>query len=438
MTSKRWVAALLACVPVLALLVTACSDNDGDTAVASPPAATASEAARTGTSGGSASTPAVAPPPARSTPDAARAFGDLRMLAGTIGPRASTTEGERRAAEYIRAQLEAAGYRASLESFDVQVPVDRSQLQLPPDVPPGQVLALIGSPNGTATGPLVSGGIGRPSDLGASARGAVVLLERGELTFAEKVKNAEAAGAVGVIIVNNETGLFRGDLGEAGGRLPAVAVAREDGASLREALPRSGRPVTLQVDVSRVGGKSQNVVGRPSEAPCTAYLGAHYDSVPMGPGANDNGSGTAMLIEVARARRLQGLCVVAFGSEEVGLLGSRAFVREHGVTGAQFMLNFDMVAKLARPVFVGDPVLGAQASDVASRLGHRIAGGSFGASTSSDHAAFIEAGVPAVTFHSGDDQFIHTGRDNMDNVSQADMAVFIDIAVALIDELMPA
>jgi phosphotransferase system enzyme I (PtsI) len=60
------------------------------------------------------------------------------------------------------------------------------------------------------------------------------------------------------------------------------------------------------------------VVGRRGSE-CRAYIGGHYDSVPAGPGANDNASGTATMLELARVRPTDGLCVVAFGAEEVGL-----------------------------------------------------------------------------------------------------------------------
>ena len=64
------------------------------------------------------------------------------------------------------------------------------------------------------------GGLGSAADLaGVEAAGAVLLLDRGVITFAEKALNAEAAGAVAVIIVNNRPGSFRGSLGRRRRRL---------------------------------------------------------------------------------------------------------------------------------------------------------------------------------------------------------------------------
>ena len=60
-------------------------------------------------------------------------------------------------------------------------------------------------------------------------------------------------------------------------------------------------------------------------------MGGHYDSVPAGPGANDNASGTATALEIASVLAADGelddVCFVLFGAEEVGLIGSGAFVR---------------------------------------------------------------------------------------------------------------
>lgn len=358
----------------------------------------------------------------------------LRALAGDIGPRPATTESERRAAEYIRQQLESAGYRVTLEEFEVQATLGGSATLRLANGGAVESAPLNGSANGSVTGDLVPAGLGRPSDLAAAnVQGKIALLERGEITFGEKVRNVQEAGAVGVVVVNNESGMFRGDLGGAPARIPAVSMPREARGELEGA--RTG--ATVEVQTNRVSGRSQNVVAQPSDAPCTAYLGAHYDSVPAGPGANDNASGTSLLLELARARRVDGVCVVAFGAEEVGLFGSRAFVREHQAGSAVFMMNFDMVAKATRPTFIGDEPLTRIAAEVARQRGldaRTIT--SFGPGTSSDHASFQAAGVAVLMFYSGDDEFIHTAQDNLENVSEDDLGQLLETAAAVLDRLL--
>jgi aminopeptidase YwaD len=392
--------------------------------------------ATAGTAGAAAEPTASGPIFAKAAPDAARAMEHLRVLTSDIGVRAATKDGERRASEYIRRQFEAAGYRASIEPFEVNVTLSGSASLRREDGTEVPTAALMGgSADGTVRAPLVVvGGLGRPADYsGVSARGAIVIVQRGETTFAQKARAAEDAGAAALIIANNEAAAFRGDLGDSGARIPVIAIAGEQAAMVRGF---AGRTVTVSTESSRVSGQSQNVIGKPSAAPCTAYMGGHYDSVEAGPGANDNASGTAMLIEVGRARRIDGLCLIAFGSEEVGLFGSRAYVRDHDVAGARFMLNFDMVSKITRPAVIGDAKLATRAGEIAAAQGFQVrVSAALGPNLSSDHASFIAAGVPALMFYAGDDEFIHTPQDNIANSSRDDLAKFIDLAVAVIDDL---
>ncbi|MSQ35624.1 MAG: M28 family peptidase [Dehalococcoidia bacterium] len=452
-TTRRRAARLASVLAALALLA-ACGDTRAavdDGAAGAPPASASPTAIASrqstpaavddgaaGAPPASASPTAIASrqstPAAPATPEAARAFAHIRQLAGDIGVRAATTDGERRAAEYIRAQLEAAGYRATLEPFEVNVTLRGTATMTLADGSGVLALPLSGSANASVSGPIVPVGLGRTQDYDVAprpARGAVVLAARGETTFADKARAAQAAGAVALVIANNETGIFNGNLGDERVTIPVLAVERE---SL--AIARRAGSATITVETEQTRGTSYNVVGAPSAAPCTAYMGAHYDSVPAGPGANDNASGTALLLELARVRRTGGLCVIAFGAEEVGLLGSRAYARAHPVAAARFMLNFDMVAKLTRPFFIGDPALTALGAEAATKRGLSIRAGNFGPDTSSDHATFAAAGVPVLMFYSGDDEFIHTARDTVENTSAEQLGSYLALAANVLDTLL--
>ncbi len=375
-------------------------------------------------------------------PDPDRALQHIRVLAVEIGSRVSTTEEERRAAEYIAGQLEAAGYRVEIETFEVEFTRDESTVTLPGGVELTSARALEGSPDGQAAGRLVLAALGRPSDLAdVDAEGAVLLLDRGLITFAEKALNAEAAGAVAVIVVNNARGpLLLGSLGTATVTIPVVGVSADDGARL-DGIAAGADPVTVRADRRVVTALSQNVVGRVSER-CEAYLGAHYDSVETGPGANDNASGTAALLELARTHRVDGLCAIAFGSEESGLWGSQAFVREHDVGEALFMLNLDMLGSIRSPMFVatvGDAAsqaLANRASAAAAEVGVRMPRGTFPPFASSDHVSFSAAGVPAITVHNGDDPLMHTPDDDFDNISPDDLATLLRAVAAVLAMLI--
>jgi Iap family predicted aminopeptidase len=276
-------------------------------------------------------------------------------------------------------------------------------------------------------------------------QGAVALVRRGTLTFAAKAENAERAGAAALLIVNNEPGEIRGTLGDTRPAIPVLGLTREAGEALEALAAAAPAPPQLSVRAELVSEvvESQNVVGRPPGGSCGSYLGAHYDSVPGAPGANDNASGTAAVMELARALRgapgAETLCVVAFGAEEIGLNGSEAFVAAHDVSGAAFMLNFDMVAKITEPIFVrGDAELADYASLVASELGESLPPGDFPRSASSDHVSFEEAGVPSISMHAGDDRLIHTSQDDIANVSRDDLARMLRVAEELVRRLLAA
>lgn len=366
------------------------------------------------------------------------------MLAVDIGVRAAGSPGERRAAEYIRDQLQAAGYTATIEPFTVDIPRDDSRILEVPDTLNGvQALAMSGALDGEAGGRVVQVGLGRPEDFAAlDVRGAVAFADRGVVPFRDKALNAQRAGAVALVVANNQPGPFRGTIADGAERvtIPVVGVTSDDAALIDEAVGVGGQ-LTVRASRTSEPYQSQNVVGKPSAAPCTAYVGSHYDSVPAGPGANDNASGTGSMLELARTHRVPGLCYLAFGSEEIGLVGSEAFVRDHRVAGERFMLNLDMMGKIRGPELIAadDPAsiaLADRASRIVSASGITIPRGAFPSFASSDHASFVEAGVPAITFYSGDDEFIHTAQDTIDNVALEDLRVMLRAASAVLRELL--
>ncbi|HMJ96164.1 MAG TPA: PA domain-containing protein, partial [Thermoleophilaceae bacterium] len=151
------------------------------------------------------------------------------------------------------------------------------------------------------------------ADFAGFAAGAIALMQRGTCTFAEKVVNAQEAGASGAIIFNqgNDPGrmdVVAGTLGEtaqdgqpdpADVTIPAVGISYAEG----ERLANESDPTTGQVIVNAQSDRrmSSNVIadtasGNPDNV---TIVGSHLDSVPGGPGINDNGSGSAFNLELA-------------------------------------------------------------------------------------------------------------------------------------------
>ena len=412
------------------------------------------------TSGGDPdATPSPTPSPttAPSSPSAAtagdtdtafsadRALAHAEVLAVDIGSRPAGSAEELAAADYIRAELASYGYEAGLQPFPIQVyETFRSDLDVAHASGPSQIDAapLIVSASGTETGQLVSAGLGYPDDFPVEANGNIVLIERGEIEFSSKVANAENAGAVAAVIYNNEGGPFDGRLSETPG-IPVVSIAREDGESLLDLMASETLTATVEVEINIVDGESQNVVARPADGACRIVVGGHYDSVPAGPGANDNGSGTAVVVELARTLAANGggdVCFALFGAEELGLIGSIAYVAALSpdeLSSIEAMLNFDMLA-----VGSGWPMSG---STSLVRLAGEVADGldiPFDISTSepggSDHAPFIEADIPALILNCFCDPNYHTADDSLEFLDRQRFAEAGALGLGLIEALLAA
>lgn len=376
----------------------------------------------------------------------------VEELSISVGPRPVGTEGESKAADYIADQLAAIGYTVSRQPFSVQVVQDLgSRLAIDGDQRPITPLVMQQSGTNSVDGPLASAGSGEASDLATvTVRDRILLVERGRTTFQEKARLARQAGAIGLIIYDNtdQSYPFLGDLREAF-TLPVVAIRRADGLYLRQQLDRRGTlRVSLRLNVTTESKASANLEGiLPGRGLATRpiiIVGAHYDSVANSPGANDNGSGVGLMLEMARVMAREQRAefrFVAFGAEEVGLVGSRAYIER--LTAAErarilAMINFDMLA-------VGQGLMVAGSEDLVART-LRLAEqaqiprvtrlGSSVRTAQSDHTSFLNAGISAIFFHRPEDPNYHSGQDRAQFVSLAALQTAGNLSARLIDNLV--
>ena len=382
--------------------------------------------------------------------DPARAFAHVEALAVDIGSRPAGSEEELAAARYLRDQLQGFGYKVELQPFTFDVFADAgSSLRVtsPQSLAPA-VYPFKGSTDGVAEGQLVDAGIGRPEEFPADTAGKIALIKRGTLYFSDKAANAAAAGAAAAIIYNDKPGLFGGDLSSQP-KIPVLSVSQEDGEALL-AMINEG-PVSARLEVRTRSGPrdSQNVVARPPDGECRVISGGHYDSVPAGPGANDNASGTATAVEMARVLAaggdFEGACFVLFGSEEVGLIGSARFV--DSLTAAQKtklegVLNLDMVGTGSQWFLAGPAELSNLAKKLADERGLKSrASTDSPEQLGSDHASFLNAGIPAIFIHRytltlADDPHYHTSEDKAEYVQATPLADIGEVALAMIQALL--
>lgn len=390
------------------------------------------------------------PPPSQEVgspePDAERAYAHLQKLAVEIGSRPSGTPQEQAAADYIAEEFRRDGYTVEMQRFPVNAFIVRST-SLTVEGANGRALQVqpyTMSRGGSATGEVVFSGLGRAGEFPAAVRGAIALVERGEIPFREKAANAAQAGATALVIYNNAPDLQVGTLQTDGPPIPVLAISGTDGQRLRADMAAGAVRLSLQFDGGSTQSDSINVVARPNNARCRVVVGGHYDSVALAAGASDNASGTAAVLEMARATAAAGnpgqACFVAFASEETGLDGSRAFVQSltaEDRDALQFMLNFDMVAVGTEWLLIGTPTLQEQARVLLDQLRIPARPTGLRSGSSSDHASFIEAGIPALMVHRADDPLLHTPEDEISRISKADLGESLRIGLALLEQLKP-
>jgi hypothetical protein len=341
-------------------------------------------------------------------------------------------------------------------------------------------------------------------------RGRVVLLLRyapqvfGEqgwhATFIRKVENAASHGAAAVLVVNGPRNHredkivpFRLDVGaEETASIPTVHLKREHGETLlrasgrslldlqsridEELSPRSfiieGVSVALTVDVRRTTVTVANVLGflparavgslgmrpRPREH---IVIGAHYDHLGLGEkgsrdrrsrglvhnGADDNASGVAGVLELARAftretNRPRGILFAAFAGEELGLRGSYHYTSHPALPlkDAVAMINLDMIGRLRHDLIYLGGV--DQVPQLREGIEERLEGeglalsGRFSADEASDHAPFLRAGVPALFFFTGLHGDYHKPTDDVQFINFDGMARVLRASYGVSSDLL--
>jgi Zn-dependent M28 family amino/carboxypeptidase len=211
------------------------------------------------------------------------------------------------------------------------------------------------------------------ADFAGFPAGNIALLQRGVCTFELKAENAAAAGAVGIVIFNQGN---TADPSRQG--IPAVTLT----ANNTSGIPVLGTTYALGAELAGTVGLRMRVFANSLRETKTTYnvlaelagtsdtvvmVGGHLDSVSAGPGINDNGSGSAAILDIAEAmRKVEPVNTVRFawwGAEESGLIGSTFYVNslsQAELDNIALYLNFDMIGSpnYVRFVYDGDGTIG--------------------------------------------------------------------------------
>jgi Zn-dependent M28 family amino/carboxypeptidase len=423
------------------------------------------------------------------------------------GNRVAFSEGYFDSVDYVARAMTLAGYEVSIQLFPYIVFDNRTTPEFQ-QTAPAQVSYEFDADNGfsiaTYSGSGEATALAEPvdvilpaaadantstsgceeSDFADFTAGNIALVQRGTCSFYQKATNAEAAGATGVIIFNEgqegRTDVVGATLGAAGVGIPVIGISYELGASFAQ----TETTVRVKVDAfteERVSGNilADTPIGKPDK---TLVVGAHLDSVPEGAGINDNGSGSAMLLEIALQMSNLGMLesedtgvrnrvrFAWWGAEEAGLLGSEHYV--YSLPDAQFEeivanLNFDMVASpnYVRFVYDGDGSASEQGGPEGSAFIEWMFNDYFmdqGLATvptafdgRSDYGPFIENGIPAGGLFTGAenvkseeeagifggvageayDECYHDACDTLDNINMQGLDEMADAAAYAINVL---
>ena len=322
-----------------------------------------------------------------------------RIADRSDGNRSAGTAGYRRSAGYVARVLRGAGWKVELRPFSYPWWSERSSsLRLEP----GGMLRhgrdfrpILFSGSGSADGPLRPVGTGCSSaELAGVQPGEVALAYPAGCLFRVKAQLARAAGASGLLLADpaRRPATSTATLTVPGIRLPVLIVRR----ALADTLA-AGTRVRMSVRAATGRRRDANVIGQSAgRGSAVVMAGGHLDSVPAGPGLNDNGSGVAALLAAAQGigPRAPGAPVRLgfWGVEEFGLYGSRAYVASLPRSQRREIrsyLNLDMVGS-PNPVVT---VYGKRAGSLGRILRRRVnpAGDTSGAS---DHVPFAAAGIP--------------------------------------------
>jgi len=290
------------------------------------------------------------------------------------GTRAVGTEGYAGSVEYVSGLLEKAGYEVTLEPVQFEFEFPAVLRQVEPTDAEYESGVFTGSGSATVEGPVIPVDINLAGDrastsgceaedfagLDFSGPADIALIQRGTCTFGLKAQNADEAGAEAVIVFNQGNApdrleLFIGDAStlDLEGTVPATYDIPVVGASFEDgvALSQEGSVAYVEVPPSEIRTDYNVIAELPGEnADNVVMAGAHLDSVTEGPGINDNGSGSAALLEtalmMANTKPPNTLRFAWWAAEELGLLGSAAYVE--GLTPEEreriaLYMNYDMV-----------------------------------------------------------------------------------------------
>lgn len=237
--------------------------------------------------------------------------------------------------------------------------------------------------------------------------------------------------------------------------IPVIYITKK-GVTKYFSDPAATLPIELSVKLSAKVRKARNVVAFiNNNAPNTVILGAHYDHLGYGEdknsldglneihnGADDNASGTAALLELARklkqkAPPANNYLLMHFSGEELGLMGSKYWLENPTVSvKANYMINMDMVGRYdtARKLTIGgygtSPEWGSTIPMLANKFAYKLDSAGTGPS---DHASFYRKDIPVLFFFTGSHPDYHKASDDWDKINYAGINDIVNLVYKIVE-----
>ncbi len=406
--------------------------------------------------------------------DGQKAFQHLKVLTDEIGPRHGSSRNEARAAKYIAGYFRSLGLKTRTNDYPIYS-FERAEATLTrPDgsrIPCRPLPMTAGTPGRGIRGKAVFLEDAHEAYLDARITGRIVVtFNNFNRAVYEEFLKLKPAGLVSIQSAHSQMHVappWRPDLEREIGTIPSVCLTYTDGMALLDDLPEEltirsrtigeGWRVGRNVIADLAGtGVSDDVI----------IVCAHYDSVWIGPGAFDNGGGTAAILELARVYREKGskyhLRFCAFGGEEMGLWGSKGYVKQlqdaHDrarksrsprarakrteLERIRFVVNLDMLGMYlgrSNALVLGPADIAASVRFLSNRKRYPI-GIQEDKVYSSDNRYFNFLGIPSLSFNRcgfADGQG-HTAGDTIENCSPEGIAHIGRFVEAWMDDYLMA
>ncbi|MBI4257628.1 MAG: M20/M25/M40 family metallo-hydrolase, partial [Thaumarchaeota archaeon] len=373
---------------------------------------------------------------------------DALYLSNVIGPRPASSKADEKALRLFRDRFESLGLECRVEEFSFTAfEADNWRLSINGEEAPSLPCVASPSTKDTLTAPVIDVGHGTDEEIG-DVGGKIILARIGKNHESFKAEKAAEKGALGMLVFAEEEkwGIYTGRLRYPIGSIPALCISSATGLRLSKAASRREAKASIELTAKISDATGKNLLAQiKGESEEYAIVTAHRDSRPHSPGANDNVSGGAVMMEVARAlsnkKLKRSIVLFSTDAEEYGLRGSLHHVDKHRdeLKRCVANVNLDSVGQGTIHTVQRDragplsPALNSFVTHVAKRMNISVKTKSL--QNGSDCDSFLNAGVPACWIRGWPSTSFNSTTDTFDKLDYRLMAKMANLGATVMGRL---